>query len=297
MINYENLKIIIRIFFISFSCFCPAQQITVDNKNSSPVQVKYAQEKIEVAGNQKKKIIAKGLKSISIFNKNNEKLNRDIPIFLDPDQSLDIILAKDSIKFLGDKDHLHEYNYAGFWHELTLKIPEYQKFYQKNDPNGFIRASELALGNVLAKVERLNNSPSGRNDNHFKEIEKAAKKRWFFTVFVSFNGMKIGETEKELMKYYYEKYFKKDIASYNCNSWDEYEIIRRFSQHSKTLHIKLPRYEIVEHTDDDEINQYLPFKCQEEYFRNSYNFYINKKDEVRAEKFKRILTEKFHAKP
>jgi len=123
-----------------------------------------------------------------------------------------------------------------------------------------------------------------------------AKERWFFTVFVSFNGSHLDNTGKELMLYYFEKYFKKDIATYSCDSWSEYDIIKRYSQNMKLLNLKLPRYEIVEHSEDDEVNQYMPAKCQEEYFRSSYSFWVHKKDLLRAEKDKKILAEKFHVK-
>jgi hypothetical protein len=216
-------------------------------------------------------------------------------VFLSPQESLNINLRKDTVNFKGDKDALHDY-VNGQFGEFMFKITEYQKYAQNNDAKGFIRTSEMYLADVLAKVERLNNSPSGREDIHYKEIEELAKDRWFFTVFVSFNGSQLDNTGKELMLYYFEKYFKKDIANYSCDSWSEYDIIRRYSQNIKLLNLKLPKYEIVEHCEDDEVNQYLPKKCQGDYFRGSYNFWVHKKDLVRAEKYKKILEEKFHVK-
>jgi hypothetical protein len=218
-------------------------------------------------------------------------------VFLSPQESLNINLRKDSVKFKGDKDALHDYVYRGYWYYLSLKIGEYQKYAKNNDAKGFIRTSEMYLADVLTKVERLNNSPSGREDIHYKEIEKLVKDRWFFTVFVSFNGGQLDNTGKELMLYYFEKYFKKDIATYSCDdSSYQYEIIKKYSQNMKLLNLKLPKYEIVEHSEDDEVNQYLPAKCQRDYFRGSYNFWVHKKDLVRAEKYKKILEEKFHVK-
>jgi hypothetical protein len=286
------------LLFLLLSCFCSAQKLTIDNKSDFPVEIEYSHKKFEIGVNQKKTINEKDrITNISIFYKNDKKLKRDISLFLNPQESLSINLRKDTIKFKGDKEALHDYVYH---HELegclTLKIGEYQKYAQNNDAKGFIRTSELALADVLAKVERLNNSSSGREDIHYKEIEKLAKERWFFTVFVNFNGSQLDNTGKELMLYYFEKYFKKDIATYSCDSWSEYDIIRRYSQNIKLLNLKLPKYEIVEHSEDDEVNQYMPAKCQREYFRGSYNFWADKKDLVKAEKYKKILTEKFHAK-
>jgi hypothetical protein len=222
-------------------------------------------------------------------------LERNIPLFLNPQESLHISLIKDTIKFKGDKDALHDYYNLGFGY-LTLKIGEYQNYYQKGNVKGFINTSEMYLGEVLTKAERLNNSPLGREDIGYKEFERLMKQRWFFTVFVSFGGRKLGDVEKDLMLYYYEKYFKKYIEKYSCDTWVEYDILRRYSLHQKVLGLSLPKYEIVEHSDDDEVNQYLAAKCQQEYFRMSYDFWVGKKDLVRAEKYKKILTEKFHAK-
>lgn len=298
MINHERLREVGQfLLFILLSCFCSAQNITVDNKNDFPVEIEYSHKKVEIGVNQKKTINEKNeIKNISILYKNDKKLKRDIPLFLNPRESLYINLRKDTVKFKGDKDGLHDYIYSGYGYDFTLKIGEYQNYYRKNDAKGFIRTSEMYLADVLTKVERLNNSQSGREDIHYKEIKKMVKKRWFFTVFVSFNGNQLDNTGKELMLYYFEKYLKKDINKYSCDSWVEYDIISKYSQNNKLLNLKLPKYEIVEHTEDDEVNQYLPTKCQEEYFRGSYSFWVHKKDWVRAEKYKKILTEKFHTK-
>ncbi|MCJ8152971.1 hypothetical protein MKJ01_04230 [Chryseobacterium sp. SSA4.19] len=281
-----------------FSCFYAAQNVTIDNKSGYHTVVTYDHKKMEIGNNQNRTVIDKnGIQNISILYGNDKKAERNISLFLNPQESLTIYLVKDAIAFKGEKEHLHDYVYRGFGYDLTPKITEYQKYYQSSDAKGFIRTYELYLADVLKKVERLNSSPYGIEDIHYKEVEKIARKRWFFTVFVSFNGgSQLNNTGKELLLYYFEKYFKKNIATYSCDSWDQYDIIYKYSQHIKLLNLKLPKYEIVEHTDDDEINQYLPEKCQEQHFRSSYNFLVYKKDLVRAEKYKKILTEKFHAK-
>ncbi|MDQ0592110.1 hypothetical protein QFZ37_000479 [Chryseobacterium ginsenosidimutans] len=298
MINHESLKDGKQLLlFLLLSCFYSAQKITIDNKSDFPVEVEYSYKKFEIGIHQMKTINEKnGIKNISILYKNEKNLKRNIYVFLNPQESLNINLRKDTIKFKGDKEILHDYVYRGIEADLIFKIAEYQNYYQKNDAKGFIRTSEMSLSNVLSKILRLNNSPLGREDIHYKEIEELAKERWFFTVFVSFNGNQLNNTGKELMPYYFEKYFKKDITTYSCESWYHYDIIRKYSQNMKLLNLKLPKYEIVEHSDDDEVNQHLPTKCQEEYFRGSYNFWVHKKDLVRAEKYKKILTEKFHTK-
>jgi hypothetical protein len=293
--KYVRLKISSKILlFLVFSCLCPAQNITINNKSNFPIEVKYAQKKVDIGVNQKKIVNAKNeANTISVFYNNNKK--RKISLFLNSQESLNITIKQDSVMFTGDKSELHDYVNRRLEGDLTLKIPEYQNYYQKNDAKGFIRTSEMYLADVLKKAERLNNSPFGREDVHYKEIEKIAKDRWFFTVFVSFGSNKLTNTEKQLMLYYFEKYFKKDIATFSCNSWADYDILRRYSLHRKLLNLILPKYDIIEHTDEDEINQYLPAKCQEYYFRSSYDFWVHKKDLVRAEKYKKILIEKFHA--
>lgn len=293
--KYVRLKISSKILlFLVFSCLCPAQNITINNKSNFPIEVKYAQKKAGIGVNQKRIINVKNeAKSLSVFYNNNKK--RQISLFLNSHESLHITIKQDSVMFTGDKSALHDYVNHRLESDLTLKISEYQNYYQKNDAKRFIRTSEMYLADVLKKVAQLNNSPSGREDVHYKEIEKIAKDRWFFTVFISFGSYKIDNTEKELMLYYFEKYFKKDIATFSCNSWSDYDILRRYSLHRKLLNLNLPKYEIIEHTDEDEINQYLPAKCQEYYFRSSFDFWVHKKDMVRAEKYRKILTEKFHA--
>ncbi|KQT24571.1 hypothetical protein ASG22_11280 [Chryseobacterium sp. Leaf405] len=268
----------------------------IDNKSDFPVEIEFNQKKVGIEVNQKKTINEKTrLKEISILYKNEKKLERNIPLFLNPKESLLISLVKDTIKFKGDKEALHDYYQHGFGF-LTLKIGEYQNYYQKGNTKGFINTSEMYLGEVLKKAERLNNSPLGREDIGYKEFERLIKQRWFFTVFMSFGGAKLGNVEKDLMLYYYEKYFEKDIEKYQCDTWVEYNILERYAIHQKTLGFNLPKYEIIENSDEDEVNQYLPAKCQEEYFKSSYSFWVQKKDLVRAEKYKKILTEKFHAK-
>ncbi|GAA5092244.1 hypothetical protein GCM10023210_20880 [Chryseobacterium ginsengisoli] len=281
-----------------FSCFYSAQNITIDNKNNFPVEVTYSHKTIEIGVNQKKIINETNrIKTISISSKNGGKLKRGISLFLNPKESLSINLKQDTVKFKGDKDGLHDYvNHHTFEGYLAYKITEYQKYNQNNDAKGFIRTSEMYLADVLKKIEKLNNSPLGREDFYYKEIEKLAKEQWLFTVFVSFNGNKLDNTGKELMLYYFEKYFKKDIETFSCNSWVDYDIIHKYSLNNKLLNLKLPKYEIVEHTDDDDINQYMSAKCQEYYFSSSYKFLVNKKDLVRAERYKKILIEKFHVK-
>ncbi|WP_346983707.1 hypothetical protein [Chryseobacterium sp. POE27] len=295
--KYVRIKIESKILlFLVLSCLCPAQNIAINNKSNFPIEVKYAQKKVDIGVNQKKALnLTNEVKNISVLYKNDKKIKRNIFLFLNPQDSLNINLKQDSVKFTGDKSALHDFVYGKMENDLTLKISEYQKYYQNNDAKGFIRTSEMYLADVLKKAERLNSSPSGREDVNYKEIEKIAKDRWFFTVFVSFGSNKLTNTEKQLMLYYFEKYFKKDIATFSCNSWVDYDILRRYSLHRKLLNLKLPKYDIIEHTDEDEINQYLPPKCQEYYFRSSYDFWVHKKDLVRAEKYKKILIEKFHA--
>lgn len=303
MIRIRYYKVIERkskmLIALLFPCFYWAQTITIDNRSDFPVEIKYAQKKVEIGLNEKKTINDKNrIQSVAIIYKNDKKLQRNISLFLHPQESLAIHLIKDTLKFKGEKEQLHDYVYRGFG-DLNLKITEYQKYYQNNDAKGFIRTSEMYLEDALKKAERLNSSPSRKEDIYYKEIENIIKKRWFFTVFVSFDGgaRQLSNTGKELMLYYFEKYFKENIATYSCDSWDQYDILRKYSQHHKLLNLKLPKYEIVEHTEEDEINQYLPAKCQEEYFRSSYNFLVYRKDLVRAERYKKVLAEKFHVKP
>jgi len=165
MLNHERLKEGSQLLlFLLLSCFCSAQNITIDNKSDFPVEIGYSRKKLEINVNQKQTINEKfEIKNISILYKNDKKLKRNIYVFLNPHESLIINLRKDTVKFKGDKDRLHDY-VNGQFGELMFKIGEYQKYAQNNDAKGFIRASEMYLADVLTKVERLNNSPVGRKD-------------------------------------------------------------------------------------------------------------------------------------
>lgn len=235
------------------------------------------------------------MKTLSVSSAINDKRNTSIPLFLFPGETLSVILKKDSVVFKGNREALHNYVFRHLMTDLSMKISDYQKYYGKNDPAGFIRISEAALEEVLKRVEHLNHSSEGRSNIYFKEIEKEARDRWFFTVFVCISSAISDHTGKELMLYYYNKYFKKDIKHYTCNSGTDYDILRKYAVNRKLLKLQLPVYEIVEHTEDDEINRYLPVKCQEFYFRENYHF-LSRRQDIRSERYKKILTEKFHVK-
>lgn len=277
-----------------FSYPYTAQKITVENKTAFPVSLQYLQKKVKLEINQKATISEKRrVGKISVISANTPEKGTEITLFLHPEESLGISVKSDSIVFKGEKAALHNYVSRHLMTELSMKIFEYQKYYGKNDAAGFIRISESALEAVLKKAEQMNRSPAGREDLFFKEIEAKAKERWFFTVFVCINSGTLDLTGKELMLHYYEKYFKKDIAGYTCNSGTDYDILRKYAVNRKLLKLQLPVYEIIEHTDDDEINRYLPVKCQEFYFRERYHFLTHRHD-IRAEQYKKILAEKFH---
>lgn len=293
--KYFNIYGKILIMLLS-SCLCKAQKIIIENKNTVPVQVQYLHKNSELGVRQKKIIDEKTrVKTLSVSSAINGKNNTSMPLFLYPGETLSVILKKDSVVFKGDREALHDYVFRHLMTDLSMKIFDYQKYYGKNDPAGFIRISEAALEEVLNKVEHLDHSSEGRNSIYFKEIEAMAKERWFFTVFVCINSGTLDHTGKELMLYYYDKYFKKDIGHYTCNSGTDYDILRKYAVNRKLLKLQLPVYEIVEHTDDDEINRYLPAKCQEFYFRERYHFLTHRHD-IRAEQYKKILAEKFHVR-
>lgn len=282
------------LIILLYSFLSEAQKIIIENKNTLPVQVQYLHKNFELGVRQKKIIDEKTrVKMLSVSSAISDKKNTSVSLFLYPGEMLSILLKKDSIVFKGDRDALHNYVFRHLMTDLSMKIFDYQKYDGRNDPAGFIRISEAALEEVLNRVEHPNHSSEGRNSICFKEIEKRARDHRFFTLFVCINSAALDHTGKELMLYYYDRYFKKDIAGYTCNSGTDYDILRKYSVNRKLLKLQLPVYEIIEHTDDDGINRYLPAECQEFYFRESYHFLIHRRD-IRAERYKKILAEKFH---
>ncbi len=279
------------LFTLLFSCFYSAQSVSVKNESSSMVEIIYGSKKENLQSKTEKKIdIGNTISDITLIAKNVLEDKKNISLFLNKGETLDISIDENKfLSFKGSRADLHKYMYENLKRDLYSNISEYQKKYQQNSTKGFIGQSELQLNKVLQKVQQFNIP----EDKQLSErINKYITDYWLFSVFISVNNMKLGAVEKELLLFYYNNYIKKNINSFTCNSYEEYDVIRRYAKYSKELGIDLRKYNIIEACEEDTINQFMPKSCQAFYFKAKYNFLSHKKD-PKAENYKKILVEKF----
>lgn len=296
MLNYREIQRNGRILIILlFSCFCSAQKIIVDNKSGFPIEIGYLQNSSIINSNEKKIFQEKfEITEVGVLKNNKTDSKINIPLFLSPKETLTISVNKNNIDFNGDKDSLHAYIYNKLRSDLFMNIGDYQKNYQKGNANVVIRLSEINKNNILNKIRKFNSFISENDDVYFKKIEKYITKQWLYSVFINIDNKNIGNTERQILQYYFNNYIKKDINTYSCNSYWDYDIIRRYSKHSKELGISLPKYDIVEPSEEDSVNMFLPKSCQEMFFKSQYN-YLNHKKDPQAENYRKILKEKFNS--
>lgn len=278
------------LYTLLFSCFYSAQNLSIVNKSNFPIEIIYDSNKETLQSKIEKKInIGNNVSDITLIIKNGSETKKNIPIFLDIDESLEISIDENkSIYFKGGRADLHRYIFQNMKTDLYSNVNEYQKKYQQNNVKGLIGQSELHLNKILQKAQQLNNPA---NKTLSKNVNEYITNYWLFSIFMSINNMKLGIVEKELLLFYYNNYIKKDVNNFTCNSYEEYDVFRRYAKYSKELGIDLPKYEIIESSEEDSINQFLHKSCQAFYFKAKFN-YLNHKKDPKAEKYKKIL-EKF----
>ncbi|EJL68395.1 hypothetical protein [Chryseobacterium populi] len=290
----KKIKIGRILIILLFSSFYSAQKITIENKNDFPIEVIFLKKQIEIGSYEKKTIQEKNeITNIDIIQNKNKDLKINIPLFLNPQESLIIENNQNNIYFKGDKDSLHHYIFKSLVSDLFIQMGNYQKNYQKNDVNGMLKTSEITLDNVLKKIAKLNTPPLEKEDYLYKKIEKYTINFWLFSVLTNVDNENLGNTEKEIMLYYFNKYIKKEVNDFSCSRYEQYDIMRRYAKHKKELNLFLPKYDIVEKSEDDSVNQFLSKSCQAFYFKGLYN-YLNHRKDPKAEVYEKILKEKFH---
>ncbi|MEY8761313.1 hypothetical protein [Chryseobacterium tongliaoense] len=292
--NYKKKKIGRILIILLFSCFYPAQKLTIENKNDFPIEVIFFKNQIEIGSHESKTIQEKSeITNIDILQSKNKDLKINIPVFLHLKESLTIGNRQNNIYFKGDRDSLHNYIFKSLTYDLYIRMVDYQKKYQKNDVKGMIGMSEITLDNVLKKIIKLNKSSLEKEDNLYKKIEKSTISFWLFSIFTIIDTKDLGNTEKEIMLYYFNKYIKNEVNDFSCNRYEQYDIMRRYAEHGKELGIFLPKYDIIEKSEDDSVNQFLSKSCQAFYFKGLYN-YLNYRKDPKAETYEKILKEKFN---
>ncbi|WP_415325577.1 hypothetical protein [Chryseobacterium sp. MMS23-Vi53] len=275
-----------KVFYILFflqSIFPYSQQITIINNIEEPFDVKYFSKVVTLKKKEKQIISGEGkLNSIII---NNHRLN----LYLEPSEKLDISVAKDGLRYKGDKDSI--YSLIAKIHLINYsKIKEYQQIIEKNNPQQYINNSELTLSDDLKKVDDFWNFD--KSTKSYKRLREYVIYNWLTTCTL---GLFPGTTgfQKDVVDNYYKKYIEKDIQTFQCDSTFKYAVIEYLAQNKKKLGINLPTYPIIMASHDDEILQYFPTSCQQNYFESKYQFLKSKKDS-RQDIFKKALKEKFH---
>lgn len=296
-ILYKNDKRIFSILLLFFFKGIFGQQITVNNKNSFPIQIEYNNSKVKINGNDKKIIIDKNIKYLNIkyFNGTNT-IFKHIPILINDSESLSLSVINNyekSIQFEGDKDKLHDLIVNQQHYLLYKNIVRYQDLYYKsNKPTELINASHIVLGDYLNKIKVLSVSASDKDKEVSERAEMYAINEWVASLFLMLTESKTLELNtKELILYYYTQYIKKGFK--NCDYRAQYDIMIDLARYVNQLKISLLKYPVIEDTEDNSINQYLPESCQKFYFRNKLNYY-DKINSQKKEYYKKILKEKFN---
>ncbi len=294
---YLNRKVYIILFLLLF-LWGSGQKISIENKNTSVITLRYNNNKVKLKTGETKTITGKDLNFLYITLNDGKSTEQALPIFLNSGESLDITVNDyNDVDFKGDKGELHKM-IVNQQHTILYKnVVKYQNiFYSKKNTKELINFSELILSEYLAKIRSLNASPLGREDERYKRMEKYAVQDWISSLFLFLTGKKtLDHQSKELMLYYYNTYMVKDIENFDCDVRSQYSNLSELARYSSQLGISLPTYTLIEKTEDDSVNQYLPEKCQAYYFKNKFNYY-NKINSEDKEYYLKVLKEKFNNK-
>lgn len=283
-----------RIYYILFFCFSTlgAQKILLINNTDYSIIVKNGKKEITINRNEKKELFDTK-DGLALSNVNN--LNRFIKMFLEPTEKLSISIEKDNtFIYNGDKASIHEYINEKLNIETFGKIKKYATAYEKKNIGELKIISEFLLLDILKNIKQLSILPSENDTNSIIKMKKYAKYNWIFTILSTVNGVgKDKSIKKEAINYYYKKYIEADIAHYNCEGFFPYSVLEILAKSNSLLQISLPVYPIIENTDQDNINQFLPKDCQKFYFLGKYQ-YLEHINNPEKEYYKKVLDEKFN---
>lgn len=292
--RYSKRILITLLLFLFLRVF--SQQITIVNNNSVSLHIKYKTNSIKLNSKEKKTILNTEINYLTIEYDNGKNESQLIPIFLNPDESLTLNVGNDrSITFKGDKDSLHNLIVNQQHYILYKEIGKYQNIYStKKNTQELINYSELVLINYLDKIKALHTSANpNKEDKAYERIQKYAINDWIASLYLILTGTKKLDLQtKELILYYYNKYIRKDVDNYNCTYKIQYDIMSDLAKYINQINISLPKYPIIESTQDDVINQYLPKSCKKYYFINNYNYLLHI-NSPKKEYYKTVLKEKF----
>lgn len=283
----KGITIILFVFFLHFN----AQKITIVNKSNNKIFC--------FQNNQKHEILKNKDFEISTFSEmiitNENKIMLNVINLLEPNEHLKIEIYNDGkFSFDGDKKKNYEYIYRGINQNLQATLKKYVELSQKGNLNSFINFSELVLINHLNTLNLKTVMVEKNDSTAEKNLKQALKYRWLGWFFLVSNTDKKSIFFQDLINYYFSKYIKKDIEYYSCDSLDnflKYNIIEAIVK-LNSKDIKLPTYPIVQSTEYDSLNKYLPKNCQQAKILDSYSFNLHKKNPI-YKTYKEILINNF----
>ncbi|MCT2562991.1 hypothetical protein [Chryseobacterium herbae] len=220
-------------------------------------------------------------------------MNRSILIFLEPTEKLTITLKQGNIiSYSGDQADTHEYLNQKLNVETFGKMRDYLNTINKKNIGELKNTSEIFLSSILKKVKLSAVLVSPEDKSSTKKLKNHIKYNWLYTLLTTVNSRKDKAFTQQALNYYYKKYIESDIAQYSCNSAYQYNVIEILAKNKELLQVEFPTYPIVEHTDSDAINQYMPQNCQRLYFQKEYD-YLEHINDPGQDYYKKVLTEKF----
>ncbi|WPO83567.1 hypothetical protein SD427_04320 [Chryseobacterium sp. JJR-5R] len=295
--RYSKRILSILLLFLFFKIF--SQRISVENKHIYPLEIRYKNQVLKLGKGEKKVFADKEIDFLNIeFDNGRKIISKDIPILLNPNESLNINVLNSidqTLEFKGDKAPLHNLVINQQHYILYKNIGNYQDILSKNtNTQQLISYFEFVLADYLTKIKTLNASPTGTEDKIYRRAEKYAINDWVASLYLILTGQKTLDLQKkELILYYYNKYIKKDFPNYHCGYKVQYNIIRDLIPYTHQLNINFPEYSVIENTDEDRIIQHLPESCQRFYFKNNYNYFYEI-NSPKKEYYKGVLKEKFN---
>lgn len=282
-----------RMFFILLFLFSAvrAQMLIITNNTGNAIIIKNGKNEVTLNNKDKKEFTETNNVIIKIPN----SLNQNINLFLEPTQKLNISIEKDQkFVYTGDQAALHEYINEKLTIETFGKTSTYYNIEDKKNIGELKNTSEMLLVDIL-KNSKLPNILISPDDKYsVKRLKNYIKYQWLYTLFLTFDRPNLDKIfKKEAINYYFKKYIESDIAKYSCDYSLRYLVIKTLAKNKTLLQAELPIYPIVEHTDDDNVNQYLPQNCQKQYFQEKYN-YLEHINGHNKEYYKKVLIEKFN---
>lgn len=278
-------------FFILVFLFSgvKAQTLTITNNAGNPIIIKSSKKEVTLNNRDKKEFTETDKISITIPN----DLNQNINLFLEPTEKLNIAVEKgNKFVYTGDRAKLHEYLNEKLNTDTFGKINTYEQISQKKNHGELEKVSELLLVDVLNKTGLSNIVVSSEDKIAIRRLKNYIKYNWLYTIFPTLDRRETS-FKKEEINYYFKKYIEKDIPKFSCTTTFHYSIIEILTKNKSLLPTELPTYPIVEHTDDDNLNKYLPQNCQKQYFQEKYN-YLEHINGHNKEYYKKVLREKFN---